>query len=497
MPQLTLVICATLSATSLCSQDVQAPERFHQVRQTIQDAIDERQAPALSIAVLERGRVVWAEGFGMADLERKREASASTIYRLASISKPFTATALMKLVDRGMLALDEPVNTHLKEPGVVAYRGDASDITLRRLANHTGGLPTHWSFFYGDHRPPPREETIRRYGFAAWRPGTRTNYSNLAFGILDHVIARTSGKSYRDFLVEELLDPLGMRHTDVGIRPDQREFAAVAYSRAGRGFVPVTDYGFDHDGASAVRSSALDLMTFAKLQIGEGVVGNVRVLSSEAALTMRQPRGRNAGSQFGVGWSISRKKGAVALSHSGGMPGVSTGLEVFPGQRSAVAVLCNFSARTLVSGTMRKATRILLREALPERLEAVDTKVARAPRPRPHTTRVSGRYVGTLIHPDGPIAVELTVGTDDEVRLSLGEIVVEKFAVRDLRRSRLRLRFSARFATTASFRGTPTLDLELDRAPADARDGWRGVLYATGPATLKLPHWVELELAKD
>lgn len=497
MRRIAALIFAAIPASPLCAQEVQAPQRYEEVRRSIQGSIKLRQAPALSIAVLERGRIVWAEGFGMADLERKRKASANTIYRLASISKPFTATAVMQLVDRKKVALDEPVNTYLEKPGVLAHRGEAKDISVRRLANHTAGLPTHWSFFYGEHRPPPRAETIRRYAFAAWRPGARTNYSNLAFGILDHVIARTSGKSYRDFLVEELLDPLGMRHTDVGVRPDKGEHAAIAYARKGRGFVPVSDYGFDHDGASALRSSALDLMKFAKLQIGEGQVGEARLLSREAAMEMRQQRGLAAGSRFGVGWGISMHKGALLLSHSGAMPGVSTTLHVFPGQQSAVAVLSNTRAGQLVNGAMRRTTAILLRIARPERLDKALTPGSPPPRPRPHATKPAGRYVGKLLHPDGPIGVELTVGPGDKVSLRLGKTAVARLAVRELRRSGLRLRFSTPFATTASFRGTPILDLELDRAPADASDGWRGVLYANGHATLRLPYWVKLELAKD
>lgn len=473
------------------AQDVPAPARYAAVRNSIVKGIASGAAPAVSVAVLERGELVWAEGFGLADIARETKATADTIYRLASISKPFTATALMRLVDGGAVDLDKPVNTYLEKPGVRAYRGKAEDITARRLANHTSGLPTHWSFFYGDDRPPPRAETIRRYGFAAWVPGTRTNYSNLAFGILDHVIARTSKKSYRDYLVTEVLDPLGLRHTDVGVRPDKAASAAVAYRREKDAFEAVTEYGFDHDGASAVRSSARDLMQFARLHIGAGAVGDVRVLSRDAALEMQRIRGE-AGSRYGVAWSVTATRGALTLRHTGGMPGVATSLQVFPGQGSAVAVLCNCKNRQIVNTAMREAVSVALREVQPEDLSKMGGPGPGAPSPWRHPSSPAGHYRGEVLHHDGPIALEVKI-EGDRVELRLGNTDVRELLQQKVTVDRLRLRFSAPLPTTASLKGTPGLELGVDRSSTRDADGWSGLLYAVGPGTLRLPHWVRLE----
>ena len=414
-------------------------------------------------------------------------------------SKPFTATALMKLVDEDLIDLDKPVNTYLDKPGVIARRGDTDQITVRRLANHTAGLPTHWNFFYGDAKPPSRTESIRRYGFAAWPPGSCTNYSNLAFGILDHVIARTSGRTYRDYLVMEVLDPLGMSHTDVGIRPKCEQHAAIGYGRERGEYVPIQDYGFDHDGASAVRSSARDLMQFARLQIEAGQVDGKRVLSKAAVDSMRVRKARAVASSFGVAWSVSTTKGALTLGHTGGMPGVSTALKVFPRQGSAVAVLCNFGARQLVAGVMRKAVAVVLREVAKENRVMAGTPgpVALAPPPPTHSSDPAGRFLGKVAHPDGEIALDLTVRKLRDVQLKLGATTVSNFRVLKVDAHHIKLQFSVPFGAQPKDQPDPTLIFELDRTPASQPDGWHGVLYARIPRTSQLPHWVQLQRKND
>lgn len=471
-----------LCAAALLVQDVTAPERLAPARATIAQMIADGLAPAIAIAVLEDSVVTWAEGFGMADREKERPATADSIFRLASISKPFTATALMRLVEQGDLDLDACVNRYLEGEGVIAYRGEASAITLRRLANHTAGLPTHWSFYYAGSTPPPRAETIARYGFAAWAPGTRSNYSNLAFGILDHVIARTSKRSFRAYLVAEVLDPLGMTHTDLGVRPGQEDHAAVGYVTDSQGrFAPVTEYGFDHDGASAVRSSARDLMRFAAMHLGDGETGGVRVLRTETARAMRVPTSSPPGNNFGVAWSVGTARGTPVVRHTGGMPGVSTALELYPDRRAAIAVLTNCSDRGATQRALAAIQEIVLRPAAP-RLPSDRAPAASG-------SAGAGNYRGLVVHHEGAVPVEVNVAASGEVRLQFGTLEVRQFARRQVDDAHLALRCRGPLATTTAFAGTPILDFALDR---EADGGFAGVLSAIGDATCQVPHWVQL-----
>jgi CubicO group peptidase (beta-lactamase class C family) len=101
--------------------------------------------------------VLWEEGFGWADRANRIPATPHTLYSLASISKPITSTGLMILQERGLLDLDRPIDDYLGDAKLTARVGSAADATVRRVANHTAGLPLHYQFFYADqpHRPPP------------------------------------------------------------------------------------------------------------------------------------------------------------------------------------------------------------------------------------------------------------------------------------------------------------------------------------------------------
>jgi CubicO group peptidase (beta-lactamase class C family) len=202
-------------------------ELFRQARERIQQGMVERSIPSLSIAVAQGNTLLWEEGFGWADRERRIVATPHTLYSLASISKPITATAVMILKERGLLDLDQPINDYLGDSKLHAWVGDAKEATVRRVANHTSGLPIHYQFFYQDepYLRPPMGETIRRYGNLVTAPGERFQYSNLGYGLLSEIVELVSGKSYADFLREEVFLPLGMFHASVnvghGLEPDQ------------------------------------------------------------------------------------------------------------------------------------------------------------------------------------------------------------------------------------------------------------------------------------
>src|SRR5689334_22599427 len=139
---------------------------FARVRELIRTQLVERALPSLAVAVARDGVILWEEGFGWADRANRIPATPHTLYSLASISKPITATGLMILRERGLLDLDRPIDDYLGGAKLTARVGSAADATVRRVANHTAGLPLHYHFFYADepYLRPPMEETIRRYG---------------------------------------------------------------------------------------------------------------------------------------------------------------------------------------------------------------------------------------------------------------------------------------------------------------------------------------------
>src|SRR5438128_3665818 len=116
------------------------------IRELIRARLVEQSLPSVAVAVARDGTSLWEEGFGWADREHRVPATEHTMYSLASISKPITATGLMVLKELGKLDLDRPINDYLGAAKLNAWIGDAADATVRRVANHTSGLPLHWHF---------------------------------------------------------------------------------------------------------------------------------------------------------------------------------------------------------------------------------------------------------------------------------------------------------------------------------------------------------------
>src|SRR5438445_9122849 len=244
----------------------QSSDQFALVRGAMHRLVDSMGSPSVAVAVAKEGRIVWEDAIGWANREKRIPATASTIYPLASISKPITATGLMVLVERGLVDLDRPINAYLGTAKLTGLAGNADGATVRRVLSHTAGLPLHSQFFYSDrgYAPPPMEETIARYGNLVFPPGQVFEYSNLGYGIISHLIERVSGKPYAEFMRTEVFAPLGLARTSIDIPREVAEFVAGRYDSSGH---PIPFFTFDHIGASSVYSSAHDLVRFAMFHL--------------------------------------------------------------------------------------------------------------------------------------------------------------------------------------------------------------------------------------
>lgn len=387
------------------------PAQFEEIAASIRSDLVAHSLPSLAVAVARGGEVLWEQGFGWADREARRLATEHTSYSLASISKPITATGLAVLVERGLVDLDAPIDNYLGaaklNAGAAAVVGasDSSGATVRRVANHTSGLPLHYHFFYEDEPAfarPPFEETILRYANLVTPPGTHYQYSNLGYGLLDHIISTVSRRSYADFMAAEVFQPLGMTRTSIDIAPGLEPFVAVRYAQNG---ARVPFYTFDHPGGSAVWSSAHDLVRFGMYHLHNTVLGQAPILSHEAIDAMHLDTtdsmvNRETGAGYGLGWAVMPPRaGSNAgttsawknwrpkiVSHTGGMGGVSTALMILPEHDIAVAVLCN-AAHSLPHCVAERVLSVLLPDS-----GLVPTPMPAAPAPgRPTISTHDGR----------------------------------------------------------------------------------------------------------
>jgi len=302
--------------------------------------VDSIGAPSVAVAVAKDGRIVWEEAIGWASREKQIPSTVHTMYALASISKPITATGLMTLVERGQLDLDRPVNLYLGPAKLTGLAGDANAATVRGVLSHTAGLPLHTQLYYADrdYSPTSMEETIRRYGVLVFPPGQVFEYSNLGYGILDYLIERVSGRRYADFMRTEVFLPLGLTHTSIDIPPGLEHLVAERYDSRQQ---PIPSFRFDHPGASAVYSSAHDLIRFAMFHLKNRLPGQRRILEDSTIDSMH--RVVPPSEDYALGFSV--RDGGYRLAHTGGMPGAATLMVLYPTRNVALVVLANTSTR--------------------------------------------------------------------------------------------------------------------------------------------------------
>src|SRR6185437_2594456 len=203
-----LITCAAPLAGQ--PRDPSSDENFAEVAAAMQRRVDSGPTPSIAIAVARGGKIVWEHAFGKSDIERQQAATANTPYYIASITKTITATALTRLAAQKKVDLDQPVNTYLRGAKITSPMWDVSQVTLRRLANHTAGLATYGrDCLVNDSVCDPSPVTaIQRYGVAVWKPGEMFDYSNLGYGVLGEVVAQVSGADLDSALRRLVFAPL-------------------------------------------------------------------------------------------------------------------------------------------------------------------------------------------------------------------------------------------------------------------------------------------------
>ena len=416
------VLAALLLPTAAVAQ---TPPEFAAARRVIDSLLTAHHLPSVSVAVAKDGRVIWEQSFGLADREKNVAATPHTAYSLASISKPFTATGLMKLVERGRVRLDRPLNDYLGAAKLRAFEGTANQATVQHVLTHTAGLPLHYQFFYrdGGYGVPTTEETIRRFGILTYRPGSGYQYSNLGFGLLDYVIRRQGGTTYGDYMRREVFDPLGLTHTSVGPRPGLEAETAVRYSNDDQ---PIPYYTFDHPGASEVYASAHDLVRFGMFHLGNVVDGQQAILMPQTRAGMQRDVAVDGpGSTRGLGWAIrSDEFGYRRVSHTGGMPGVSTMLALYPQANVVVVVLLNKG----LPQVMARIAQELAAAALPGYESKLREALARpaAVAAAPDWTSLVGQWRGYVRSYADSVAVRLTIDASGPRDVRVGGLTVAR-----------------------------------------------------------------------
>ncbi|HJQ25050.1 MAG TPA: serine hydrolase [Blastocatellia bacterium] len=291
-----------------------------------------------SVLVARDGQPVVSKGYGMANYELNVANTPQTAFRLGSITKQFTAMAIMMLQERGKLSVSDPICKHL-ENCPAAWQ----PITIRHLLTHTSGIPNYTSFpgFFEKNATQPYTAAslvdLFRDKPLDFQPGEKFNYSNSGYHLLGLIIEKVSGAGYATFLRDNIFAPLGLKSTGYDDTRALVANRASGYQWAGKAFVnaPYLNMTIPYS-AGALYSTTEDLLTWDKALYTE------KLVSRKSLDEMFTPfREAAPGTGYAYGWSIGKKFERQVIEHSGGINGFSTDIVRFPAERVTVIVLSN------------------------------------------------------------------------------------------------------------------------------------------------------------
>ncbi|RXJ04641.1 class A beta-lactamase-related serine hydrolase [Anaerobacillus alkaliphilus] len=304
----------------------------------------EHHIPGCAVAVSQKGKVIYKKGFGYRDMITKRPVTPETIFGVASVTKSFTALSIMKLEEEGHLSVDDPVVQHLPEFKLVGVE-DISTIKIHHLLTHTTGLA-----------PMFRREELRKLkhhiAYLADKeyerlgePGEYFSYCNDTFLLLGAIIEKYTGKLYRRYVTESILNPLGMYRSTLSIDElGKYENVSIPYDYNKKTLQleekPWPKLG-NYEIGGGIRSTVLDLLEYGQVYIN----GGKGLLSEEKVKKMwENPFKVRENTYYGFALQVTPNyANGTLIEHGGGQPGVSSNFGFIPEQKLVVSVLCNVS----------------------------------------------------------------------------------------------------------------------------------------------------------
>jgi CubicO group peptidase (beta-lactamase class C family) len=339
------------------------PKTVKRVDDYVQAEMTKRHIPGLSIAVVQDGEVVHAKGYGQANVELSVPATADTVYQIGSITKQFSATAIMMLVEEEKLALDDPISKHLdKTPD------SWKDVTVRHLLNHTSGIKSYTSI--ADNMTKNRLDRSKDDIIGSVRdlplefePGAKWSYNNSGYFLLGLIIEKVSGKPYAEFLDERIFKPLGMTATRVndlreivpnrsvgyqwtGTRLQNAEHTSMTWPfSAGAIVSTVSDLAKWDAALCTVARSASEGSATPTRSVSEDYSPPPKLVQPSTLAAMWTPTKLSDGKKqdYGFGWGVGNYRSRKLIGHGGGIQGFTTDIARFVDDKLTVIVLTNLS----------------------------------------------------------------------------------------------------------------------------------------------------------
>src|SRR6185312_1699768 len=454
---------------------------FRAIRRTIAEAIAAGKATGIAVAAVHRGRIVWEEGFGWANREVGRRATARTPFSLASLSKPFTTTAVATLAEQGKLSLDQPVNVYLRD---TPLRGAGADsATVRQLGAHAAGLPSLFEMYPtgSDPAAPSGAALLREYGSLVYPPGRVYEYSNIGYTALGAIASHLTGMDFGAFITNRVLEPLGLRDSFFDADTSALARGAARYDELDR---PIPYYTTSTPPSGELYASAHDLALFSLFNLKNDLGQRSPILDSRWIDELHKPVFvGHSGTATTFGWfSGQTKSGTQVVFKSGGQPGVATMLYMIPSENLACLALTNRSnGSDLAFGVCDQ----IMATILPQWSQPSES-AGPPPSPLSFASPFIGEWGGMLSNGGANMPVRLEVKSGDWATLALGHKPAEKLS--DLRAEETA--FTAKAvgviqspdairseATTLSLKLMPQNGKLIGRILAKSKDGGTALPY--------------------
>ena len=297
--------------------------------------------PGAAALVARDGAVLYENGFGFANLEKDIPITVETEFRIGSVTKQFTAAAILKLQEEGKLSVDDKLSQFIPD----YPRGD--EVTIHHLLTHISGIKSYTDKINFEDKEVTKpiasvEAHIESFKHDPYNfdPGETWSYNNSGYFLLGYIVEKVSGQSYGEYLKQAFFDPLGMKNTGVHYKGIMLKNEAIGYSYQDGEVEVAPDWEMSWaGGAGALYSTVGDLYKWNEAIFNGKVLGAASLQAAFTPVTLND--GKVSQPKYGYGWMINEFRGWKELQHGGGLPGFITSLARFPEQNITVTVLTN------------------------------------------------------------------------------------------------------------------------------------------------------------
>lgn len=317
-------------------------------QQQVAEILEANDIPGAGIALVREGEVIWAGGVGYAAFEPERHVIPATRFRIGSVTKMFTAMAVLKLAEQGRLALDQPVHELAPDVPIANPWHDTHPVTVAHLLEHTAGFDDmHFRNMSTDDSLPdsllPVLERIEAELEVRWQPGVKHSYSNPGYAIAGYLVEKISGQPFHAYVETELLNDIGMPNTAWGVPGDDAFAQGYSPGRAPRAVPPRAILLYP---AGELSSSPKEMARLVQLLLRRGEIDGARVISAEHVGRMETGRTTRAARHgfengYGLGNYVSFRNGFRIHGHNGGLAGFMAELGYSPEHDFGYVVMIN------------------------------------------------------------------------------------------------------------------------------------------------------------